>query len=76
MLKCLADAFGCAAIGIQYQQGLKDLCVASDLTEGLLNNPERPPVRHGGRRGNGRASSNGTKKIARKPVSSSWISHP
>ena len=41
----LADAFGCAAIGIQYQQGLKDLCVASDLTEGLLNNPERPPVR-------------------------------
>ena len=41
----LADAFGCAAIGIQYQQGLKDICVASDLTEGLLNNPDRPPVR-------------------------------
>lgn len=40
----LAHAFGCAAIGIQYQQGLKDLCVASDLAEGLLNNPERPPV--------------------------------
>lgn len=40
----LAHEFGCAAIGIQYQQGLKDLCVASDLTEGLLNNPERPPV--------------------------------
>jgi L-fucose isomerase-like protein len=40
----LADAFGCAAIGIQYQQGLKDTCVASDLAEGLLNNPDRPPV--------------------------------
>jgi L-fucose isomerase-like protein len=40
----MASAFGCDAIGIQYQQGLKDLCVASDLAEGLLNNPERPPV--------------------------------
>ncbi len=37
-------SFGCAAIGIQYQQGLKDTCVASDLAEGLLNNPDRPPV--------------------------------
>ena len=42
----MANAFGCAAIGIQYQQGLKDVCVASDLAEGLLNNPDRPPV-HG-----------------------------
>ncbi len=40
----LASRFGCAAIGIQYQQGLKDICVASDLAEGLLNNPDRPPV--------------------------------
>lgn len=40
----MAHDFGCAAIGIQYQQGLKDTCVASDLTEGLLNNPDRPPV--------------------------------
>jgi L-fucose isomerase-like protein len=40
----MADEFGCAAIGIQYQQGLKDLCVASDLAEGLLNNRDRPPV--------------------------------
>ncbi len=45
----LADAFGCAAIGIQYQQGLKDVCVASDLAEGLLNNPDRPPVTLDGR---------------------------
>jgi hypothetical protein len=40
----IADEFGCDTIGIQYQQGLKDLAPASDLTEGLLNNSERPPV--------------------------------
>ena len=40
----LADEFGCAAIGIQYQQGLKELAPASDLAEGLLNNADRPPV--------------------------------
>jgi hypothetical protein len=40
----LADDFGADAIGIQYQQGLKDLVPASDLVEGLLNNVERPPV--------------------------------
>lgn len=40
----IADNFGCAAIGIQYQQGLKDLTPASDLVEGLLNNVDRPPV--------------------------------
>ena len=42
----IADDFGCATIGIQYQQGLKDLTAASDLVEGLLNNVERPPVHH------------------------------
>jgi len=42
----IADEFGCATIGIQYQQGLKDLAPASDLVEGLLNNADRPPVRH------------------------------
>ncbi|MGA9453751.1 MAG: fucose isomerase [Verrucomicrobiia bacterium] len=41
----LAAEFGCAAIGIQYQQGLKDLTPASDLAEGLLNNVDRPPVK-------------------------------
>jgi len=41
----LADDFGCNLIGIQYQQGLKDLLPASDLVEGTLNNAERPPVR-------------------------------
>ena len=41
----LADDFGCDTIGIQYQQGLKDLLPASDLVEGTLNNAYRPPVR-------------------------------
>ena len=40
----IADEFGCTTIGIQYQQGLKDVTPASDLVEGLLNNVERPPV--------------------------------
>ena len=40
----IADEFGCDAVGIQYQQGLKDLVPASDLVEGLLNNVDRPPA--------------------------------
>jgi len=42
----IADEFGCDAIGIQYQQGLKDLLPASDLAEGMLNNSDRPPVKN------------------------------
>lgn len=41
----IADDFGCDCIGIQYQQGLKDLMPASDLVEGMLNNTSRPPVK-------------------------------
>ncbi len=40
----MAHEFGCEAIGIQYQQGLKDLLPASDLVEGMLNNDDRPDV--------------------------------
>ena len=40
----IASEFGCDAIGIQYQQGLKDMTSASDLAEGMLNNADRPPV--------------------------------
>jgi hypothetical protein len=40
----IGHEFGCDAVGIQYQQGLKDVTPASDLAEGLLNNAERPPV--------------------------------
>ena len=41
----ISDDFGLDAVGIQYQQGLKNICPASDLAEGLLNNVSRPPVR-------------------------------
>ncbi|HEY0700221.1 MAG TPA: fucose isomerase [Micromonospora sp.] len=41
----ISDDFGLDAVGIQYQQGLKDTVPASDLVEGLLNNVQRPPVR-------------------------------
>lgn len=40
----IADDFGLDAVGIQYQQGLKDLVPASDLAEGVLNSTDRPPV--------------------------------
>jgi hypothetical protein len=40
----IAHDFGCDAIGIQYQQGLKDSVPASDLAEALLNNADRPAV--------------------------------
>jgi len=40
----IADRFGCNCVGIQYQQGLKDLLPASDLVEGMLNDSKRPPV--------------------------------
>lgn len=42
----IAHEFNCDAIGIQYQQGLKDMTPASDLVEGLLNNVDRPPAYH------------------------------
>ena len=40
----IADRYGCDCIGIQYQQGLKDLLPASDLVEGMLNDSKRPPA--------------------------------
>jgi L-fucose isomerase-like protein len=40
----MADYFGCDTIGIQYQQGMKDVTATSDLAEGLFNNIERPPI--------------------------------
>ena len=42
----IGDTYGCDALGIQYQQGLKDLCPASDLVEGMLNSTDRPPVKN------------------------------
>jgi hypothetical protein len=42
----IGDTFGCECLGIQYQQGLKDMAPASDLVEGLLNSSDRPPVKN------------------------------
>ncbi len=36
--------FGLSAIGVQYQQGLKDSCAASDFAEGAIGNSERFPI--------------------------------
>jgi hypothetical protein len=40
----ISDDYGLDGLGVQYQQGLKDTCPASDLAEGLINNVDRPPV--------------------------------
>lgn len=55
----MAHFFGCSAIGIQYQQGLKDMAPASDLAEGLMNNVDRPPVFD---------AASGKELFARKPL--------
>ncbi|WP_316857928.1 signal transduction protein [uncultured Cohaesibacter sp.] len=36
--------FGLAAVGVQYQQGLKDCCPASDFAEGAIGSSERFPI--------------------------------
>jgi hypothetical protein len=36
--------FGLSAVGVQYQQGLKDSCAASDWAEGAIGNAERFPI--------------------------------
>ena len=48
----IADDFGCDAIGIQYQQGLKDCCRRRDLVEGTAE--QRRPSAGRSRDGNGR----------------------
>lgn len=36
--------FGLSAVGVQYQQGLKESCAASDWAEGAIGNAERFPI--------------------------------
>ena len=36
--------FGLSCIGVQYQQGLKDMCAASDFAEGAIGSVERFPI--------------------------------
>lgn len=40
----LVDRFGLTTVGVQYQQGLKDLCPASDFVEGAIGSSERFPI--------------------------------
>lgn len=36
--------FGLTGVGVQYQQGLKECCAASDFAEGAIGNAERFPI--------------------------------
>ncbi|PSW10251.1 signal transduction protein [Photobacterium rosenbergii] len=38
------DRFGLTSVGVQYQQGLKDCCPASDFAEGAIGSSERFPI--------------------------------
>lgn len=40
------ERFGLTCVGVQYQQGLKDVCAASDFAEGALGSTERFPIRN------------------------------
>lgn len=40
----LAEDFGLSGVGVQYQQGLKDVCAASDFAEGAIGSTERFPI--------------------------------
>ncbi len=66
----IADDFGCDTIGIQYQQGLKDLLPASDLVEGTLNNADRPPVTQP------RRQARAVRRASRCRTSTRWTSAP
>jgi len=36
--------FGLSCVGVQYQQGLKDVCAASDFAEGAIGSTDRFPI--------------------------------
>lgn len=38
------ERFGLTSVGVQYQQGLKDVCAASDFAEGAIGSTERFPI--------------------------------
>ncbi len=40
------DRFGLSLIGVQYQQGLKDICPASDFAEGAIGSSLRFPIKN------------------------------
>lgn len=40
----ITKRFGLTAVGVQYQQGLKDCCAASDFAEGAIGSTDRFPI--------------------------------
>lgn len=38
------NRFGLSCVGVQYQQGLKDICAASDFAEGAIGSTDRFPI--------------------------------
>ena len=40
----VTENFGLSAVGVQYQQGLKDSCAASDFAEGAIGSTDRFPI--------------------------------
>ncbi|MFV0448210.1 MAG: hypothetical protein ACK5MF_07075 [Vibrio sp.] len=40
----MTERFGLTSVGVQYQQGLKDVCAASDFAEGAIGSTERFPI--------------------------------
>ena len=41
----VTEQFGLTSVGVQYQQGLKDSCAASDFAEGAIGSTERFPIK-------------------------------
>ncbi len=41
----ITQRFGLSSVGVQYQQGLKDSCAASDFAEGAIGSSERFPIK-------------------------------
>lgn len=40
----ITKRFGLSCVGVQYQQGLKDVCAASDFAEGAIGSTDRFPI--------------------------------
>jgi hypothetical protein len=41
----VTEEFGLTCVGVQYQQGLKDVCAASDFAEGAIGSTDRFPIK-------------------------------
>lgn len=41
----VTNEYGLTGVGVQYQQGLKDICAASDFAEGAIGSKDRFPIK-------------------------------